>query len=102
MSISAPADPARQHAPFPLTATASDPHGRLLSVVWDVDGDGAFDDGSGTSVNARFETTGTAHPTVRVTDDDGAQATAQRAVTVVGRQAGDRFLHGLPPLTADW
>ena len=82
VTIDAPAGSPRRDAPVPLTAEPADPDGRIVSVVWDLDDDGAFDDASGRETTARFPSAGTVEVSVRVTDDDGARATASRSFTV--------------------
>ena len=87
VSIDAPAESPRRNAPVPLTAEPADPDGRIVSVVWDLDDDGAFDDASGRETTARFPSSGTVEVSVRVTDDDGARATASRSFTVAANAA---------------
>jgi YD repeat-containing protein len=58
-------------------ATAS-----LSSQQWDLDGDGAFDDGTGATVTTSFPTPGPKTVSLRVTDSDGGVDIAQATVTV--------------------
>ena len=74
-----------------------DPDGTITAYEWDLDADGTFDDATGEAVAvgwATIETTvcggtcteGDPHPiTLRVTDDDGATATAATTLTVWGQ-----------------
>jgi hypothetical protein len=51
-----------------FTSSACDPDGRLREQVWDLDGDGAFDDGSGRRVTRIYPTQGIWRVGLRVTD----------------------------------
>ncbi|MEZ4210520.1 MAG: PKD domain-containing protein, partial [Patescibacteria group bacterium] len=65
-----------------FTATASDPDGTIVKYSWDLDGDGGFEDHTGTeNRNYRVYQKGTYVVTVRATDNDGLTATD--SVTVV-------------------
>lgn len=68
-----------------FTDISSDPDGDIVAVAWDLDGDAAFDDATGSRVSWTFETGGTHHVGVRVTDDDGATATTTQALNVTSR-----------------
>jgi PKD repeat protein len=68
-----------------FTSTASDPDGSIASLSWDLDNDGEFDDGSGSSAATAFSTPGTKTVRLRVTDDQGAPAVATRTVSVTNR-----------------
>ncbi|MEZ5339181.1 MAG: PKD domain-containing protein [bacterium] len=66
-------------------ATGSvDPDGTIASYEWDLDGDGSFEENSGTTgVNSRIYTTkGVYNVMVRITDDQGATAKKIVPVTV--------------------
>lgn len=80
--------PARREA-VTATATASDPDGSVASYAWDTDGDG-FDDGTGSTVTARYARLGPATIAVRVTDDADARTEA----------AEDLHVRNIPPLAA--
>jgi hypothetical protein len=73
-----------------LTSTAFDPDGPIASQTWDLDGDGAFDDGTGELVNHAFPRKGTYPLALRVVDRDGA-VTIGRATVVVARKPFDNF-----------
>ena len=71
----------RTQGDVPLTvsfsaAGSSDPDGDALSYEWDLDGDGAFDDGIGPAVTRTYTAIGTVRAGVRVSDPDGASGTA--------------------------
>ena len=65
-----------------LSSYSSDADGPLDSQTWDLDGDGAFDDASGQRVLGAFTSTGPHAVALRVTDADGATATASQIVNV--------------------
>jgi PKD repeat protein len=70
----------------PLTvdfnATASDSDGSIVSYEWDYNGDGTYDQNTGTSASSyTYTSAATYNAIVRVTDDDGATAT--NAVNIV-------------------
>ena len=65
-----------------FTDTSTDPDGSVVSRAWDVDDDGAFDDGTGTTASRSFAAAGTYAVRIRATDDDGASAVASRDVVV--------------------
>ena len=76
-----PAAPvAGQQVSFADTSTDAD--GTIASRAWDLDDDGSFDDGSGSSAQAGFAAAGTYTVRLQVTDDDGAPAIASRQVVV--------------------
>lgn len=64
-----------------FTATASDPDGDTLTVVWNF-GDGVTDTTNSLSVSHAYAAAGTYAATVTVTDGKGGQAQASRQVTV--------------------
>jgi hypothetical protein len=71
----------------PLSATvdasgSSDPDGEIVSFEWDTDGNGSFELNSGLTSSHQFEITepGGFNAQLRVTDDDGLQATRLFAV----------------------
>ena len=82
----APAAPQTgQQATF--TDTSTDTDGTIAARAWDLDNDGAFDDGTGATAARSFAAAGTYTVRLQVTDDDGAPATATRQVVVRGPAA---------------
>jgi PKD repeat protein len=65
-----------------LVSHSSDAEGALAGQVWDLDGDGDFDDASGSTVTGMFTGAGQHLVSLRVTDVDGASAVVSRAITV--------------------
>jgi uncharacterized repeat protein (TIGR03803 family) len=70
-----------------LEATGGDPQGGPLDFAWDLDGDGAFDDASGASVDFATDDPardgdGVYEVSVRATDATGLSAVAATTVTV--------------------
>ncbi len=65
-----------------LVSTSEDAEGPLVEQAWDLDGDGDFDDASGSSVSGMFTSAGRHSVALRVTDADGASSTRARAITV--------------------
>jgi large repetitive protein len=68
-----------------FTSTASDTDGAITDVRWDLDNDGSFDDGSDIEASRIFDTAGNKTVRLRVTDDDGNQATTSHVVPVTNR-----------------
>jgi glucose/arabinose dehydrogenase len=71
--------------PFSVTFDASastdaDP-GDVLSFAWDLDGDGAFDDGAGSVISHVYTTAQNVTVKVRVTDQKGAASVASTLIT---------------------
>jgi PKD repeat protein len=54
---------------------SSDADGDALTYAWDLDGDGAFDDGSAATASFTYTQPGTYTATLRVTDPSGASGT---------------------------
>ena len=77
----APAEPVRGE-PVILTSFSADPDGPLVSHAWDLDGDGAFDDGQASTASVTFPTTGDHTVQLLVTDRDGAANVAVHAIRV--------------------
>jgi hypothetical protein len=93
--VDAPPTAAFASAPAVVTAgnsatfvsTARDPDGSIARLEWDLDGDGAYDDGSAGTVTHTYPTTGVVTVHLRVTDDRGVTDVATGTVTVVANQA---------------
>ena len=64
-----------------LVSTSVDTEGALASQAWDLDGDGEFDDGFGSSVAQTF-TAGDHAVSLLATDSDGVTTTITRTITV--------------------
>ena len=65
-----------------FTDTSTDPDGSVVARAWDLDDDGQFDDGTGTTASRSFPAAGSYVVRLRATDDDDASTTASRTVTV--------------------
>jgi hypothetical protein len=67
-----------------FSSTSNDPEGPIAddAHIWDLDGDGEFDDAVGETVTHSFATAGDVIVSLQVTDSDGASATTSRTVTV--------------------
>jgi|GEM_PF-6889283 len=68
-----------------LTGTGTDPDGSIVLYEWDFDGDGTFDWSSTTTgtTSHTYTAEGTYHAVFRVTDNEGAAATATAITTAV-------------------
>ena len=80
--------------PIALDASGTaDPESRIVRYEWDLDGDGAFDDATGTTATAVFPDQGVYTVVLRVTDAAGRSDTDTAEVTVANRppavDAGD-------------
>jgi glucose/arabinose dehydrogenase/PKD repeat protein len=79
------ANPTSGAAPLTVAfdgTTSSDPDGDALTHAWDLDGDGAFDDGTGPTAGFTYTQPGNYTATLRVTDPSGATGTASVAISV--------------------
>ena len=66
-----------------MRSTSTDaPDGTVASQAWDLDDDGAFDDGTGDQASRVFPAAGSYTVRLRVTDDDGASHVTSRSVAV--------------------
>ncbi len=61
-------------------STSSDPDGGTLTYEWDLDGDGEFDDGTGPTASATYETADDVEVAVRVTDESLVSSVATLTV----------------------
>jgi glucose/arabinose dehydrogenase len=80
----ATADPTSGAAPLTVAfdGTASnDPDGDTLTYAWDLDGDGAFDDGAAATASFTYTQPGTYTATLRVTDPSGASGTGSITIS---------------------
>jgi glucose/arabinose dehydrogenase/PKD repeat protein len=74
------------NGPVPLSVSfgstgSSDPEGKPLSYSWDLNGDGTYGDATGPTASYTYTATGVYHPSLRVTDDQGASDTKSVTVT---------------------
>jgi PKD repeat protein len=76
--------------PVTFVSTSADPDGSIAHQLWDLDGDGQFDDSSAVYVQRTFARAGPYDIGLRVTDDSGVSATS--LITVI---VGDAFGGGL-------
>jgi glucose/arabinose dehydrogenase/PKD repeat protein len=93
------------NGPVPLTVSfdgtgSSDPEGRPLSYSWDLNGDGTFGDATGSTASYTYTAAGVYHPSLRVTDDQGATDTDSVTVTV-GNTAPSAVIDS-PPSSLTW
>jgi PKD domain len=77
---------------------SDDPDGRITAQAWDMDGDGRFDDTTGSLVTRRFSTAGQRTVTLRVTDDRGAASTLSLTVSVRPQPPAGAAGPSAPPL----
>jgi PKD repeat protein len=82
----APLDPQSGES-LVLTSISADPDGPLVSQQWDLDGDGAFDDGLGPTAELSSLAAGIHHVALLVSDQNGATAVATADVLVRERPA---------------
>jgi glucose/arabinose dehydrogenase/PKD repeat protein len=91
--------------PVPLTVSfdstrSSDPEGKPLTYSWDLNGDGTFGDATGPTASYTYATAGVYHPSLRVTDDQGAADTA--SVTVTAGNTAPVAVIDSPPSSLTW
>jgi hypothetical protein len=70
-----------------LASISADPDGPIASQRWDLEGDMAFDDGTGPTAEVSFPAAGQYPLRLLVTDRDGATAIASATITVRERPA---------------
>ena len=91
--------------PVPLTVSfdgtgSSDPEGRPLSYSWDLNGDGTFGDATGATASYTYTASGVYHPSLRVTDDQGASDTT--SVTVTAGNTAPTVVIDSPAASLTW
>jgi glucose/arabinose dehydrogenase len=69
------------HVDFSATGSSDPDSGDTLSYEWDLDGDGAFDDATGSTAQYTYTSAGRYLASVRVTDNHGASATDAAAIS---------------------
>jgi hypothetical protein len=77
----APAAPA-VNQPVLFTSTSSDPDGTITDQVWDLNGDGNYDNGGGATAMRTFSDAGQYVVGLRVTDNSGLVSFDSQTVTV--------------------
>jgi PKD domain len=65
-----------------LTSTSLDPDGPIVSLAWDLDNDGAFDDGTGATASLAFRAPGAYAIRLLVVDRDGATGFTLQTIAV--------------------
>lgn len=81
-------------------SASSDPDGDELTFAWDLDGDGAFDDGTAPTATTTLLDDGPHSVALRVTDPDGATASATATLTVLNSAPTIGGLRGTASVTA--
>jgi glucose/arabinose dehydrogenase len=92
------------NGPAPLTVSfdgtgSADPEGKPLSYSWDLNGDGTFGDATSPTASYTYTTAGVYHPSLRVTDNQGASDTASATVTAGNTAPTATIDSPLPTLT---
>jgi PKD domain len=77
-----------------FVSTSRDVDGSIVSQLWDLDGDGVFDDGAGAVASYVFPSAGQFTVHLRVVDSDQAEGVATQAVQVFPRPTA--FLSPFP------
>ena len=80
-----PEDPLTEQLVTFDSTGSSDQDGVIASRAWDLDNDGAFDDGASTTASRMFELPGTYTVRLKVVDNLSAEAVLQKTVTVGNR-----------------
>jgi PKD repeat protein len=78
----APAAPVANQ-PVLFTSTSSDPDGTIADQLWDLNGDGNFDNGGGSTALRTFPAPGEYVVGLRVTDNDGLASFDSQTLTVL-------------------
>jgi PKD repeat protein len=79
--------PLNSHAGGVVTfvSTASDPDSSIADQRWDLNGDGTFDDGTGSTASRLFDAVGSHTVSLQVTDNYGQSAIATETVMISAR-----------------
>ena len=99
----ASADPTTGPAPLTVAfdgTASSDPDGNALTYAWDLDGDGAFDDGTAATATFTYTQAATYAATLRVTDPSGASGTS--SVTITAGNTPPVPVIDTPPAGTTW
>jgi glucose/arabinose dehydrogenase len=97
------ATPTSGSAPLTVNFTSTgsrDPEGGALTYAWDLDGDGAYDDGTGATATYTYTTQGSYTARIRVTDSGGLSATDAVTITVGNTPPTATILS--PPAGTTW
>jgi hypothetical protein len=70
--------------PVQFASHSTDPDGSIAALAWDLDGDGAFDDASGTTATRTYKTPGDLTVSLRATDDRGVSSIAFQTISIRG------------------
>jgi PKD repeat protein len=87
-----PAAPATGQ-PVTFLSHSRDPDGQIARQLWDLDGDGNFDDATGPTAARSFDTPGPHTVRLRVVDDAGERDQAALSVPVGDRPPAASFTH---------
>ncbi len=80
--------------PVVLTSISADPDGPIVAHAWDLDRDGAYDDGQASVASITFPAAGDYQVGLVVTDRDGAASVAVKAIHVEAPAA--QFINPFP------
>jgi glucose/arabinose dehydrogenase len=97
------ATPTSGSAPLTVNFTSTgsrDPEGGALTYAWDLDGDGAYDDGTGATATYTYTTQGSYTARLRVTDSGGLSAIDVVTITVGNTPPTATILS--PPAGTTW
>jgi PKD repeat protein len=72
-----------------FSSTSTDPDGAVAEQAWDLDGDGAFDDATGTTAQVAYPSAGQRTVSLRISDDGGGAASTFRTVDVLPAAGAD-------------
>ncbi len=99
----ASANPTSGVAPLTVAfdgTASSDADGDALTYAWDLDGDGAFDDGTAATASFTYAQPGTYTATLRVTDPSGASGTS--SVTIAAGNTPPVPMIDIPAASTTW
>jgi glucose/arabinose dehydrogenase len=99
------ATPASGPSPLAVSfsaAASTDPEGQALTFQWDLDGDGAFDDGSGATAAFVYTQIAATVVTARVLVSDPGGQSAVAATTVLVNGTGPTAVIDTPGATLQW
>lgn len=82
-----------------FVSASRDLDGFVVGQLWDLDGDGQFDDAGGGAAQTAYLTPGPRTVSLQVTDDHGAMAVAFQTITVAGSATDPATASSLPTST---